>query len=83
MDHYLLTARSVTHAQQMAQALGQSGIYGRVRRIGAGVSKSGCGYTLEVPQRQFSRAAGVLREAGVLPVKAFFVSNGERHEVSL
>jgi len=83
MDHYLLMARSVTRAQQMAEVLGRSGIHVRVRRTGSGVSKSGCGYSLEVSQNAYPRAAQALREAGQLPVKVFFVSGGERREVAL
>lgn len=83
MDHYLFTARSITHAQQMAQVLERSGVYIKMRRVGAGVTKSGCGYTLQVPARQFSRAAELLREAGLRPVKVFRVSNGQRREVAM
>ncbi|MBQ9459075.1 MAG: DUF3343 domain-containing protein [Oscillospiraceae bacterium] len=83
MDHYLFTARSITHAQRMAQALERSGVYMRISRIGAGFSSNGCGYALEVPARQFHRAASLLKASGVLPVKAFFVSNGQKREVAL
>ena len=82
MDHYLLTARSVTQAQQMAAVLERSGISVRVRRIGAGMSKSGCAYSLEVAQRHYPRAAAALSEAGKRPVKVFFVSDGVRREVT-
>ena len=83
MDHYLFTARSITHAQSMAQALEHSGINVRIRRIGSGVTKSGCGYTLEVPGRHFSAASELLRAAGQRPVKIFHVVNGARNEVVL
>ncbi len=83
MDHYLFTARSVTHAQQMAQALGRAGVSANVRRAGPGVTKNGCGYTLQVPERQFRRAAEALREAGQRPVRTLAVGPGGMKEVPL
>ncbi|MBE7004397.1 MAG: DUF3343 domain-containing protein [Ruminococcaceae bacterium] len=83
MDHYLFTARSITHAQSMAQVLERSGIYIRIRRIGNGMTGNGCGYTLEVPARQYRRAAALLKASGTLPIRVFFVSNGKRQEVAL
>ena len=83
MDHYLFTARSITHAQQMAQALERAGVFVKIRRIGNGVTGRGCGYTLQIPQRQYRRAADALLDAGRRPVKVFFVSDGVRKEVTL
>ena len=83
MDHYLLTARSITHAQRMAQVLERSGIYVKLRRIGSGVTKSGCGYTLQVTERQYARAMEALRGSGIMPVKVFRMTDGARHEVAL
>lgn len=81
MEHYLLTARSITQAQQMAAALERSGISVRVRRIGSGMSKSGCAYSLEVAARHYPRAMSALEEAGRPPMKVFAVSGGVRREV--
>ncbi|MBQ9647397.1 MAG: DUF3343 domain-containing protein [Oscillospiraceae bacterium] len=83
MNHYLLTARTITHAQRMARALEHTGVSAKIRRIGSGVTKNGCGYTLQVPERQYQTAADALRTAGLRPVKAFHVVNGERREVDL
>lgn len=82
MDHYLFTARSITHAQQMAKVLERHGIHVRVRRIGNGVTKSGCGYTLQVAERHYPKAFDLLADAGQRPVKVFFVSDGVTREVS-
>ena len=83
MDHYLFTARSITHAQQMARALENAGVPVKIRRIGNGVTKSGCGYTLQIAERRRETAAEALHAAGLRPVKAFHVVNGERREVAL
>ena len=82
MDHYLFTARSVTHAQRMAQELERSGIYVKMRRVGRELTNSGCGYTLQVPERRYTQAVDTLRIAGVRPVRVFFVSGGVMHEVA-
>lgn len=83
MDHYLFTARSVTHAQRMAQILGRVGVPVRMRRAGNSVTKNGCGYTLQIAERKYGQAIDALHEAGVRPVGVFHVVNGERREVTV
>ena len=78
MDHYLFTARSVTHAQQMASALARCGVGATMRRSGGG---AGCGYTLQIGETKLRRAYDALRESGVRPVKVYRVSGGETREV--
>ena len=82
MDYYLFTARSVTHAQGMAQALERSGIYVKIRRVGKELTKSGCGYTLQVPDRRYTQAMDALRVADVRPIRVFSVSGGVMREVA-
>ena len=82
MDYYLFTARSVTHAQRMAQALERSGIYVKIRRVGKELTKSGCGYTLQVPERRYAQALETLRAANVRPIKIFSVLGGVMYEVA-
>lgn len=82
MNHYLFLARSITHAQEMAKILEQSGIHTRVRRAGADMTERGCGYSLEIPENRFSQAKDALKESGRGPAKIFFVSNGKRQEVA-
>ena len=81
MDHYLFTARSVTHAQRMAQALARRGVGVTLRRAGNTVTQNGCGYTLQVSERHFPRAADVLREEGLRPVRVLHVMGGTPREV--
>ena len=82
MDYYLFTARSITHAQRMMQALERSGIYVKIRRVGRELTKSGCGYTLQVPEHRYTQAVDTLRVAGVRPVRIFSVSGGVMREVA-
>lgn len=83
MDHYLLTAHSITHVQQMAKALERTGINAKIRRVGTGVTKSGCGYILQVSGRQYPRCAQLLRGAGVRPVRVLHVTDAGTQEVVL
>lgn len=83
MDHYLFTVKSVTHAQHMARILERSGIYVTIRRAGTAVTKTGCGYAVQVPARKFRQAVETLRAAGQSPVRVFLVSGGEQKEVAL
>ncbi len=83
MDHYLLIARSVTHAQQMARRLEQAGIHVHIRRVGAMMSGRGCGYTLQIAKRDYGRAIAVLHEAKLEPLKVLFSENHHLREVPL
>ena len=42
MEEYLITARSVTHAQRMAQALERRGVRAVVARAPMGLTGKGC-----------------------------------------
>ena len=55
MERYLLVARSITHAQQMMKVLDRAGIRTRVLRASAELTGRGCGYTLEVAERELRR----------------------------
>jgi len=82
MDHYLFTARSVTHAQQMASILARAGVPTKIRRVGAQALLRGCGYTLELPARFYARARSELSAAGQNPIRIFSVSSGRMSEVT-
>lgn len=83
MEHYLLIARSVTHAQQMARVLEQGGVSVSIRRVGAQMSAHGCGYTLQISQRQYEHAMAILKKAGKRPVKVLRSSGGKLREVAI
>lgn len=69
MERYLLVARSITHAQQMMKVLDRAGIRTRVLRASAELTGRGCGYTLEVAERNYAAAIRRLQDAQVEPVK--------------
>lgn len=76
MEHYLLIARSITHAQQMSRALERIGIPARIRRAGANITGRGCGYTLEIGARYLDRAVAALDTPALRPLQVISASSG-------
>ena len=72
MEEYLITARSVTHAQRMAQVLERRGLRVAVARAPMGLTGKVCGYVLRLRGRPRMEAAlRLLREAGFVPTQVF------------
>ena len=59
MEEYLITARSVTQAQRMAQLLERRGVRAVVGRVPMGLTGMGCGYVLRL--RGQTRTVAALR----------------------
>lgn len=83
MEEYLLTARSVTHAQRMAQALAQNGIRAAMGRAPVGLTGSGCGYVLRLPASREPEAAVLLRSLGIGPLRVFQRQGSAYNEVEI
>ena len=84
MEEYLITARSVTHAQRMAQALERRGVRAVVARAPMGLTGKGCGYVLWLRGRERTAAAlRLLREAGFAPAQVFCREDDRFREVEL
>lgn len=83
MEEYLLTARSVTHAQRMAQALAQNGIRAAMGRAPVGLTGSGCGYVLRLPASRAPEAAVLLRSLGIGPLRIFQRQGSAYNEVEI
>ena len=71
MGEYLITARSVTHAQRMAQALAQNGLRAAIGRAPVGLTGSGCGYVLRMQEKRAAEAVELLRSLGFAPTRVF------------
>ena len=72
MEEYLITARSVTQAQRMAQLLERRGVRAVVGRVPMGLTGKGCGYVLRLRGRPRMEAAlRLLRESGFVPTQVF------------
>ena len=69
MEEYLITARSVTHAQRMAQALERRGVRAVVARAPMGLTGKGCGYVLRLRVR---RRASALHKTRSFSVRSSF-----------
>lgn len=83
MEEYLMTARSVTQAQRMMQALSQHGIRAAMGRSPVGLTGSGCGYVLRMQGQRAEEAAALLRSIGLAPLR-IYVRNGSGYsEVEL
>ena len=80
MEEYLITARSVTQAQRMAQLLERRG----VRAVVGRVTGKGCGYVLRLRgQTRTAAALRLLREVGFAPAQVFVRQDDEYSEVEL
>ena len=82
MEEYLITARSVTQAQRMAQLLERRGVRAVVGRVPMGLTGKGCGYVLRRQTRTVA-ALRLLREAGFAPAQVFVRQDDGYSEVEL
>ena len=84
MEESLITARSVTHAQRMAQALERRGIRAVVARAPMGLTGKGCGYVLRLRGKERTTAAlRLLQEMGFAPAQVFCREDDGFREVEL
>lgn len=85
MEEYLMTARSVTQAQRMMQALSQHGIRAAMGRSPVGLtgSGSGCGYVLRMQGQRAEEAAALLRGIGLAPLRIYVRDGSGYSEVEL
>ena len=85
MEEYLITARSVTQAQRMAQLLERRGVRAVVvGRVPMGLTGKGCGYVLRLRgQTRTVAALWLLREAGFAPAQVFVRQDDGYSEVEL
>ena len=83
MEEYLLTARSVTHAQRLSLALAQTGMREAMGRAPVGLTGSGCGYVLRMPASGAPEAAALLRSLGIGPLRVFRRQGSEYSEVEV
>lgn len=83
MDYYLLTARAITQAQRMAQALERAGIRAAVQRLPAGLSTQGCAYGVRVGPGDLPEAVLAARRAGTAPLKLYGHDQRGYREVAL
>jgi hypothetical protein len=52
VEHYLIIARSVTHAQRMERALERAGIRAQLFRAPMELTNRGCAYAVQIDVRR-------------------------------
>ncbi len=83
MEHYLLVARSVTHAQRMQQLLQELGVRGTILRAPAEVNKKGCGYAVRLSPESMGVAREALAATKVPPIHIYVKTEQGYREVEL
>ena len=82
MKTYLITFRSVTHAQRGEQALNRAGIRTRLRRTPRWMEERGCGYALEASLSRLEEGLEILRGQQIPWRRTWLMkSGGELEEV--
>ena len=83
MEHYLLIARSVTHAQRMEKALRDAGVRATVLRAPTQINPKGCSYAVRIEAKRLEQARAILMAMKVPPVHAYVSVAGGYEEVIL
>ncbi|MEA4813518.1 MAG: DUF3343 domain-containing protein [Oscillospiraceae bacterium] len=81
MKYYLITCRSVTHAQRVVAALDHGGVHGNITRVPKVLADAGCGYAVRISARDEHTAAKLLHSTTLKPVRVFADENGAYREV--
>ena len=84
MEEYLITFRSVTHAQRGQRLLEKAGIRAVLRRTPRWMEEKGCGYSLRLSGGEIIRAEELLRQ-NIVPVRKVYVQkkDGTMEEMPL
>ena len=80
MKYYLITCRSVTHAQHVTAALDHGGVHGKITRVPKVLADVGCGYAVRINARDEHAAAKLLQSTTLKPVRVFAEENGMYRE---
>ena len=83
MEHYLLIARSVTHAQRMEKALRDAGVRGSILRAPTQINPKGCSYAVRIDAACMETARAVLSAMKVPPVHVYEKTSDGYREVAL
>ena len=82
MEHYLILARSVTHAQRMQRQLERAEIRSQILRPPRDLTDLGCAYALRIAPSDLAGALTALHQAGLSPVQIFLYQRGMYQEVA-
>lgn len=74
MEHYLIIARSVTHAQRMQRALERAGIRAQVFRAPMELTDRGCAYAVQIGEHSLPAALRIIQGTGLSPIQIYQVT---------
>ena len=81
MNKWLITFRSVTYAQKGESALKKAGLSCRMHKTPRALSARGCGYCLQVADKEVMASVMLLQEQGIAYEKTYMLaSNGKPEE---
>lgn len=82
MEHYLILAHSVTHAQRLERLLQMNGIPGRSYHAPMELTGGqGCSYAIQVDKNDLAAAMQVIRGAGLRPASVYWSDGATFREV--
>lgn len=82
MEHYLIIARSVTHAQRIERALSRAGIHASVFRAPMELTNGhGCAYAVQIGPSNLPESLKAIHGAGLSPVQIFLSDQNGYQEV--
>lgn len=76
---YIFMCRSLTYAQSASRVLEKNAISAPIKKAPAGLSGSGCSYSVSVSYKNGSAAASILRREGLLQGKVFLRRDDGTH----
>ncbi|MBE6971906.1 MAG: DUF3343 domain-containing protein [Ruminococcaceae bacterium] len=83
MEHYLLIARSVTHAQRMEKTLRDAGVRGTILRAPTQINPKGCSYAVRIDASRIEAVRDILSDTKVPPIHVYVKSSDGYREVAL
>jgi hypothetical protein len=84
LEHVLIVARSVTHAQRMERALIQIGIRAQIFRAPMELRENrGCAYAVQITPEELPAAMNAIRGTGIRPVQIVETRGSRYQEVLL
>lgn len=82
MEHYLIIARSVTHAQRIERALSHVGIHASAFRAPMELTNGrGCAYAVQIGSSSLPVSLKAIYGAGLSPVQIFLSDQNGYREV--
>ena len=83
MRGILLTSRSLTFAQKMKAVLNSDGIISNIVRPDIEITQNNCAYAVMIQESFLPEAIDILSRKGIIPIRAFLVSEEGYEEIRI